>query len=197
MPGSAGLRLHVVQRTVAAEELEELLPKGTRAVSVFLVNHRAPNDESPDLAYAFQAQLEIRSDFPFVPRPDLRGALAAEWDEQVADLHYADTPAYATGHGVSVDWDIEGDSCRLIRTEWIPKGEVEKTQTVDVPTAKLSMDILGSLIDGTAASEALYPLVDQYRNWIEEKRAEIKSLSGSRKETGEQLLRLLVWRPIV
>ena len=82
VPGSAGLRLHVVQRTVAADELEELLPKGTRAVSVFLVNHRVPNDEIPDLAYAFQAQLEVRSDFPFVPRPDLRGALAAEWDEQ-------------------------------------------------------------------------------------------------------------------
>ena len=189
VPGSAGLSLHVVERTVAAEELEELLPKGTRSVSVFLVNHRAPNDENPDLAYAFQAQLEIRSDFPFVPRPDLRGALAAEWDEQVADLHYADTPAYATGHGVSVDWDIEEDLCRLIRTEWIPKGEVEKTQTAEVPTAELSMEVLGSIIDGSAASKALSPLVARYRNWIEEKRAEIVSLSGGRKATAEQLLR--------
>ena len=27
--------------------------------------------------------------------------MAEDWDEQVADLHYADAPEYATGHGVS------------------------------------------------------------------------------------------------
>ena len=27
----------------------------------------------------------------------------------MADLHYADTPEFATGHGVSADWDIPAD----------------------------------------------------------------------------------------
>ena len=53
----------------------------------------------------------MRSGCPFVPRPDLRGARAADWDEQVADLHYADTPEYATGYGVSADWKIVDDAC--------------------------------------------------------------------------------------
>ena len=84
----------------------EHIPQGTRSVSVFLVNHRTPDRGEPDLAYVFQAEIEVRGDRPFVPRPDLRGAQAAEWDDQVADLHYADTPEYATGHGVSAEWEI-------------------------------------------------------------------------------------------
>ncbi|MFB3065819.1 MAG: helicase, partial [Planctomycetota bacterium] len=116
VPGSGGLQLHVVERLISAEDLEEHIPQGTRSVSVFLVNHRAPDKEEPDLAYAFQPEIEVQSDRPFVPRPDLRGARAAEWDDQVADLHYADTPGYATGHGVSAEWEIVDGACHLLRT---------------------------------------------------------------------------------
>jgi hypothetical protein len=77
---SGGLELHLVERVVTADELAERIPGGTRSVSVFLVNRRAPSDENPDLSYAFQAEIEVRGEVPFVPRPDLRGALAGEWD---------------------------------------------------------------------------------------------------------------------
>ncbi len=43
-------------------------------------------------------------------RPDLRGARgsgADDWDERVADLHYAATPEYATGHGVSAERPVK------------------------------------------------------------------------------------------
>ena len=79
---------------------------------MFLVNRRAPIEAGgePDLAYVFQPVLEIRAEEPFVPRPNLRGAQAEEWDELVADLHYADTPEYATGHGISAEWEIVDES---------------------------------------------------------------------------------------
>src|SRR5262249_30419343 len=77
VPGSRGLQLHIVERLISAEDLKEHIPQGTRSVSVFLVNHRAPNEEKPDLAYAFQAEIEVRGRHPFVPRPNLRGAQAA------------------------------------------------------------------------------------------------------------------------
>ena len=35
-------------------------PPGTRSVSVFLVNRRTPDAEQPDLAYAFQPELEVQ-----------------------------------------------------------------------------------------------------------------------------------------
>lgn len=190
VPGSGGLQLHVVEREVAAEDLEEHLPRGTRSVSVFLVNHRAPNEETPDLAHAFQAEIEARSEEPFVARPDLRGAWAKDWDEQVADLHYADAPAYATGHGVSAEWEVVDGACRVLRTAWVPAAEVEKTETVAVPDVELSMEALGALADGAAAAVALSPLVGRYRAWIEERQTEAERLTGRRGETAEELVRL-------
>jgi hypothetical protein len=157
---------------------------------VFLVNRRLPDETNPDVAYAFQAEIEVRSEQPFVPRPDLRGALAAEWDEQVADLHYASTPEYATGHGVSADWELTDHACRLLRTAWIPDAQVEKTETVDIPGVELVMDALGSLSKGSAVTTALQPLVDGYRAWIEQQRSALGALPPARRETAEELLRL-------
>ncbi len=48
VPDSGGLQLHVVERPISAQDLEEHIPQGTRSVSVFLVNHRTP--VAPDRA---------------------------------------------------------------------------------------------------------------------------------------------------
>jgi hypothetical protein len=192
VPDSGGLQLHIVEQLISAQDLEGHLPQGTRSVSVFLVNRRrpvSPEQGEPDLAYVFQPELEVRSEHPFVPRPDLRGARAAEWDEQVADLHYADTPEHATGHGVSAEWDVVDRACHLLRTAWIPSAEVEKTATFDPPGVELSMETLGALANGSAAEEALRPLVAQYRSWIETRRGDITALQGPRRETATELLR--------
>lgn len=192
VPDSAGLQLHVIERLIVAQDLDGHLPSGTRSVSVFLVNNRTPvvpEHGEPDLAYAFQPELAVRSDRPFVPRPDLRGARTAEWDEQVADLHYADTPEYATGHGVSAEWDLITGACHLLRTAWIPSAEVEKTETVNAPGVEIFMEVLGALVDGAAAKSALQPLVVQYRGWIETQRERIGTLPKARRETARELLR--------
>jgi len=190
VPGSDGLQLHVVERPVNAPGLEDRIAPGTRSVSVFLVNHRNPDREPRDLSYAFQAELEIRSETPFTPRPNLTGAHASDWDESVADLHYADSPSYATGHGVSATWEIVDGACRVLRTTWVPSAEVEKTETFAVPGVELSMDALGALGDGEAARAALAPLFEAYRAWIGERGAEAQRLSGARAETAQELVRL-------
>jgi hypothetical protein len=190
VPDSGGLQLQLMERLISAEDLEKQIPVGTRSVSVFLVNHRPQNEENRDLSYVFQSEIEVQTEHPFVPRPDLRGARAAEWDEQVADLHYADNPEYVTGHGVSAECELIDDACHLLRTVWIPSAEVEKTQTAKVPDVELSMDKLGALADKTETEAALLPLVTQYRTWIEQKRNDVKSLQGTRRETAEELLRL-------
>ena len=184
---SDGLWLHAEVRPIDTAGIAGI-PAGTRSVSIFLVNRREPNEDNPDLAYAFQAELEVQGGRAFVPRPDLRGAQAMDWDEQVADLHYADTPEFATGHGVSADWDIVDDACRRLRTTWIPSASVEKTETVDVPDVELSMEALGALADGAAAATALQPLVGEYRRWIDERRDATGALQGERRDTAEGLL---------
>ena len=126
---SGGLWLHAEVRPIDTAGIAGI-PAGTRSVSVFLVNRRDPDEDNPDLAYAFQAEIEVQGERAFVPRPDLRGARALDPDEQVADLHYADTPELATGHGVSADWEVVDGDCRRLRTTWIPSASVEKTETV-------------------------------------------------------------------
>ncbi len=197
VPDSGGLRLHVVVRAVETERLAGL-PAGTRSVSVFLINGRRSQAGSPDdpesaddavQAYVFQAEIEVSGDSPFVPRPDPRGAMAIEWDDQVADLHYADVPEYATGHGTSADWATINGECRLLRTTWIPSATVAKTETVAVPDAELSMETLGALADGQAARSALEPLVDHYRDWIDAQRTALGILGDDARGTAEELLR--------
>ena len=189
VPGSRGLKLYMLAREVATPELSGYLAEGTCSVSLFLSNDREADAEVPDAGYAFQAQLHVGCDQPFVARPDLKGGTAEDWDDLVADLQYADTPEYATGHGVSVDWELSGGGCSSLKTAWLPVASVEKTVTVDVPGVELSMDSLGELADGAAARGALISLVTEYRSWIESRRAGIEQLSGSRRQTAEQLLR--------
>ncbi|BDG02821.1 DISARM system helicase DrmA [Anaeromyxobacter oryzae] len=189
VPNSGGLEVEFVEHPVLGDEVVGRLPAGTRSISVFLINRRQPDEENPDLAYAFQAELEVRCGCAFVPRPDLRGSLSGgDWDEQVADLHYADGPEYATGHGVSADWEKQGGSCSVVRTRWIPDAEVEKTVTTQIEGVELSMTRLGALPDGAAARAALQPIVGAYRAWIDEEKARLGEHSGARRETAEALL---------
>ncbi len=188
VPGSGGVRLTVLARSFQAEQLGEEIPKGTRSVSVFLVNGRVPQPDADDTAYLFQPQLAVRAAVPFVPRPDLRGRQADDADERVADLHFADAPELATGHGVSVDWETVDGECRELRTEWIPRGDVERTVTAKLEGVELGMEALGALADGEAARATLMPLVDQYREWIEAQRDGLEALTQRRRDTAEVLL---------
>jgi helicase-like protein len=190
VPGSQGLQLHLVARAVEAESFHGQVPEGTRSVSVFLINHREPIEDERDRAIAFQPQLQIRSAEPFVPRPDPRGNRARDWDDRVSDLHFADTPSYATGHAVSADWELTDGLCRVLRTEWVPGAEVEKTETVAMEGVELSMVALGALESGDALHAALAPLVTKYLEWIEARKPEADSLPPKRKDTALELLRL-------
>lgn len=168
------------------------IPAGALAVTVFLVNNRKPADafDEQETTYAFQAEVEVHSDRPFLRRPDLRSAQDDDWDEQVAALHYADAPRYATGHNVSAEWDQEEDgSCRTVRTAWIPSAEVEKTETFEPPGVDLSMDRLGNLPSAAEAEAALQPLVTAYREWVEDRRLELEGIDSDHAGTADELLR--------
>ena len=74
-----------------------------RAVSLFVVNRRAPAGEGEeDAAFAFQVEMSVAADTPFVARGDAHGLDDEDWDERLADLHYRDAAEYAVGHNVSV-----------------------------------------------------------------------------------------------
>ena len=187
VPDSSGLQVHALERPVPIDGHGDL-PDGTRSVSIFLVNRRPPDANAPDRAYAFQPVIEVSCDPPFVPRPDLRGAAADEWDELVNDLHYADTPEYATGHGIAADWELVDGQCRKLWTAWLPKAEVEKTTTAKIEDVEVSMASLGSLTDGVAVRAALAPLAAHYRDWVATQEAHITGLPEKRRQTAQLML---------
>ena len=190
VPDSGGLVLRIAERPIRTEGLGGRIQSGARAVSVFLVNERSPakDHKDADEGYAFQARLAVKCEEHFHPRHDLSARHSDEWDRRVADLHYADTPAYATGHGVSADWTVADGVCTQVRTSWIGSAEVEATKPRSVEGVELSMRRLGELADGLAARDALQPLVAEYRSWIEARETESTGLEEQRRATAGGLL---------
>ena len=175
VPGSGGLQLHVVEQ----------LRAGTRWVSCFLVNWCTPEEAQPDCAYAFPTEIEARADEGLVPRSDLRGAQAAEWEDRVADPHCIATPEHATGHGAWAERVFEDGGWRTIRAAWIA-AEVEKPATWIAPGVALSMEVLGWLNGGAAVGLALSFLVKRYSGW-RRRHVESGPLQGARRDTANPL----------
>ena len=164
VPGSNGLRLALSVRPAGSDGAEGGLPVGTRSVSVFLVNRRRPApDEIRDEAFAFQTQLEVASEEPLVPRPNLRSLESSDWDERVADLQYRDVCEFAVGHSVATEAVLRTATASDVRTCWIPEAEVERVAPAQITGVELSMDALAELADGADAKAKLGPFVIQYR----------------------------------
>jgi hypothetical protein len=191
VPNSADLRLALMVRPVQSDGAEGGLPQGTRSVSVFLVNRRHPStDEKRDEAFAFQAQLEIVSQEPLVPRPDLRSLQSEDWDDRVADLQYRDAFEYAVGHNVAAEAVKCDGRCRIVRTCWIPGAEVERVAPAKITGVALSMEVLADLAGPDDAKAKLGGFVAQYRQWIAAQQAKMPQAPERRRATAEELLRL-------
>lgn len=191
VPNGNGLKLALSVRPVNSDGAEGGLPVGTRSVSVFLVNRRRPApDETRDEAFAFQTQIEVATDVPLVPRPNLRSLGSSDWDERVGDLQYRDVCEFAVGHSVATDAVVEDCHCRLVRTCWIPEAEVERVAPAEINGVERSMDALAQLAGVDDAKAKLGNFVAQYRDWIAGQRAKMPKSPARRKETAEELLRL-------
>jgi hypothetical protein len=180
-------------RRVSHEEaLPILLPSPGAKPSEFPVPHSRGLSVTVTVR-AVQASLKLASPLPFVPRPNLRGALGGwtedEWDEQVADLHYRDVCEYAVGHGVSTRAERGADgTCFAVRTTWIPTAEVERVAPAAIPDVELGMEALGALADAADAAAKLAPLVMHYRDWIKAQNGKLHDLTPSQKKTADDLL---------
>lgn len=187
IPASKGLKLIVSVRPVSSENL---VPPGTRSVSIFLVNQRHPaSNRAPDAAHAFQTKLIIETEDSFVPRPDLRGSNGEDWDERVADLQYRDDYEFAVGHNVSAIALVEPKGIyQKVWTAWIPTADVEKVIPAKVPNVELEMERLAAAPTPAALRDLLYPMVDAYAEWIAEQRVKAPSNPKHRAEAASDLL---------
>ncbi|MEW6688426.1 MAG: DISARM system helicase DrmA [Pseudomonadota bacterium] len=195
LPNSGGLVVSATCRDVNEAGKAGRLPKGTRSVSVFLVNRRAVDIEHRSRSFVFQAELRLVSTQPFVARPDLRGGVPAaaneEWDELTADLQYRDVFEYAVGHGVSARATRDAAGvCREVCSCWIPSAEVERVAPSAIAGVELGMEALAQLTDGADAAAKLGALAQEYRNWISGQRGGLAALKleTRRLKTAQELL---------
>ena len=169
---------------------------GTRALSLFVVNHRAPAEVRGYQAerFLFQVYLELEVPRGLVPRPQVRDA-SRDWDERVADLHYREHVEWAVGHGASVevlDGAEDDGVVRRVRTTWIPRAVVPHVVTRELdadasPHFTTAMEELAELEGGDAARRALEPLVGAYGAWLEAQ-AGIDPGTEARRRTRDRLL---------
>jgi len=165
IPGHEGVELTIVNRPVQ----NDAFPDGTRALSVFLVNHRNPEKEHKDTTYLFQAQLKLYCAQGFLPRIDPRQGEDTDPDEQVAALQYRHDYEFAVGHNVAaVATPDPNDNrlCQTISTAWIPTYEVPRVDASKIPGVSLDMEDLAAISDSTTLQTQLRPLVTAYQAWI-------------------------------
>jgi hypothetical protein len=181
VPGSDGVQVSVSSRAFFSDgDTEDLLPSGTRAVSLFVVNHRDPGtDDRKDEGFIFQVELRVRCDAGFVARPNLHGADTDDADEQIADLQYRDTFEYAVGHNVATRAVLTDGTCTELGTTWLPNHEVEKVIHGEVKGIDLGMASLAACTSADEVRAKLAPIVDAYGAWV---KAQAKvSVAGSKQ----------------
>lgn len=144
------------------------LAVGTRALSVFVVNRLPPAEEKGrgDESYLFQVEMTVEHPAGFVPRPNLQGEGATDFDDRTADLQFRDHAEWAVGHNVSVARPASERPVTSLRTTWIPTSEVHRVVTHDDPAVVTAMEDLAALPDAASVQAALAPLVASYEHWI-------------------------------
>ena len=184
MPGGC-LQLVVSCRPTQTSGIDDVR-RDLLAVSVFLVNARAEAvPRFREIAYCFQARLELSGAQGFAPRDDRASYDATDFDARLADLHYRDVASYAVGHNTSGDWAAPGAEGRVttVFTNPIPVQEVEKLGA-DIPLPGLVLD-MATLAEAAAApaalDAALAVLPTAYAAWAAGQAATVPALDGARR----------------
>lgn len=166
------------------------LEHGARALSLFVVNNRPPEQEKRlrDSRYVFQACLEVRHEKGVLARPDLAAQAAVDPDDRILDLQFRDVKTYASGHGVSVV-PIEEDG-RVVgaRTEWLPQAIVKRVTTHEIDGVETSMEALAELADADEVRKALSALPEAYEAWLKKEDDKAAKLDSRRIDVANVVL---------
>ncbi|WP_028550011.1 helicase-related protein [Paenibacillus sp. UNC451MF] len=115
-----------------------------------------------------------------------------EDEEMSLELLYREKQIYATGHGVSVDWDVNDDGLGGIWTEYIPSYDVpqmdfEITRKA-IDTRALSMKYLSDLDDSDKANklQSIRSIVDAYASWIKDIKTKSEKLETRYRKATER-----------
>jgi hypothetical protein len=148
----------------------EGLEPGTRVLSLFLVNDRAPVETDRDTQFVFQVRVALTYERGFVCRPNRRGEDGSDEDQRVLALSFRDSMEWAVGHNTSVQRTERRDGkVTHLRSTQLPCFEVPRVDHCVLDDVTVGMADLAKL-DGKGLANALSPLVEAYGKWIGEQR---------------------------
>ncbi len=185
MAPGGGLELVVSARETVTAGIDGV-KRELLAVSVFLVNARSEAlRRFGDLAFCFQARLQLDFANGFERRDDRASYEATDFDERLADLHYRDVCSFAVGHNTSGDWaapDAEG-RVTTVFTNPLPAQDVEKLGAdIDRYSVERGMDALAkAAADIATLDAALNGLPLAYGTWAQAQARSAAGLGGVRR----------------
>ena len=165
------------------------MESGCWLVTVFLSNEQDQAERNKDSRWLFQVQLDLTEPdgrAVFLGREAVLDSAAsvpeteqAEWS--ILNMQYRDRVELAVGHGVGVDWDeaspdgtgqSSGRRAARVGTAVLPRHEVWSTAAPEPETvpqlAGLVTDMKAlSELDPSLLKQALLPLADGYRSWLD------------------------------
>jgi len=182
VPGTRGL---ILRGELRATDMDGLDP-GTRVLSLFLVNDRAPVEIDRDMQFVFQVKLALTFDAGFLSRPNRKGEGSDDDDQQVLALLFRDHREWAVGHNTSIEQPPPGKVTHLVTTQ-LPRFEVRPTAHQKIDNVATTMADLGKL-GASGLDNALSPLVEAYGKWIDRQRHESvrPTLEGARDRLMEK-----------
>ena len=183
VPGGNGVKLRAVVRSVQVGT-----QRGSKAVSLFLVNERVPAEKgatNADQRSIFDVQLEVFCQPGFVSRH--RVATTEHPDDLRNDLQFRSHCEWAVGHNVATEAVLAGGTCRAVRSTWLPRASVYRMKARPAGVS-LAMDDLAELTSAQELREWMDPLLDDYQAWIDGQKGKLPDLDAQRRATAESLL---------
>lgn len=170
--------------------LKREIKPGVFSITIMAVNEEHGKSNGRNCIY--QTEIGINSEknnFKFIDLDSAKkveGSHEEDGEELELELLYRKKRAYATGLGVSCDWEIDGVGTGVIKTNYFPlmelppmDFELNKDESSEVNPKFLSMKFLSDLDESPLETKTieLTKLNDFYENWIIEKQQEIEKFS--------------------
>lgn len=187
------LELHIQSREI----------KGNQLITVSVTNRTKPDKKvssQADELMTFQSEivLEIEGDGEFKSYPKhYQRNLPMTEDEANDELLYRNKINYAFGHGCSTTWEEHVDGVKVIKTSFIPSFETT-SMTPDVEIFKdnnweninIRMVDLANITSYKEAEALLSPLIIGYKDWIQNRYAELPSIDERLQNSAKRNLSL-------
>lgn len=171
--------------------VRKIMSDGSKLLTVSVVNTATEKNKLHIRnEYAlFQCQLSVESDSSFLPvyqnlypKSDI--------ESQIKSLLYQNVKNYAYGHGCSVSYDETKRGVFKISSDFIPTEQVLQMMPGKIKNARiLSLDTWKNADRKTVCND-LNAFIDEYEEWKECKRKDIKSISQFYKAAVELINRI-------